>query len=402
MVHRNAPDAIGEVAVPAAGSEPRLWTGAAGMSRRKSAPAEYRSAVPAVIAGIEVVLPAALAADVDDATAAVARADAYLEAALGSSAGPMRAVLMRSESSSSSRIENITAGAAQLAIAELGAEAGRNAMMVSRNVAAMRAAVELSENLDEGAVLAMHRALMGGVMRDAGRWRDVPVWIGAPGSTPVQAAFVPPAAERVPEAMADLSRFLARQDMPPLVQAAIAHAQFETVHPFPDGNGRTGRALMHSVLRGKGLTRNVTVPLSAGLLADVDAYFDSLAAYREGDAAPMISIVADAAILASGMAVSLVDRLTAIQREWGSRLPSRRGSAARRALDVIIGQPAVNAEYLARTLGVNPPAAYNAIERLEEAGILKAASDKRRNRVWTAPEAISVLDEFAESMARRR
>jgi Fic family protein len=95
--------------------------------------------------------------------------------------------------------------------------------------------------------------------------------------------FNPPHHDHVPVLIDDLVAFARRTDIPLLTQAAVAHAQFETIHPFPDGNGRTGRALIHSMLRGHGLTHNVTVPVSAGLLTDTSAYFDALTAYREGE-----------------------------------------------------------------------------------------------------------------------
>jgi Fic/DOC family len=94
--------------------------------------------------------------------------------------------------------------------------------------------------------------LRGSQPEHAGKWRDQPVWIGGGDLSPHNADFVPPHHSRVEPAIADLVRFMDRDDMPPLVQAAIAHAQFETIHPFPDGNGRTGRALVQSLLRGKG------------------------------------------------------------------------------------------------------------------------------------------------------
>ena len=109
--------------------------------------------------------------------------------------------------------------------------------------------------------------------RHAGRWRDEQVWIGGDSFGPHDAEFVPPHHARVPALMADLIKFTSRADLPLLSQAAIAHAQFETVHPFADGNGRTGRALIHAMLRGHRLTRNVTVPVSAGLLTDTRSYF---------------------------------------------------------------------------------------------------------------------------------
>ena len=105
---------------------------------------------------------------------------------------------------------------------------------------------------------------------------------------PIGATFVGPRHELVPGAVDDLIAFTQRDDISALPQIAVAHAQFETIHPFTDGNGRTGRALVQALLRNKGLTRQVTVPVSAGLLAGTDAYFDALTSYRSGDAAPIV------------------------------------------------------------------------------------------------------------------
>jgi len=118
----------------------------------------------------------------------------------------------------------------------------------------------------------------------AGRWREQQVWIGGSRFGPHEADFIPPHHDRVPAAMADLAAFMARPDLPVLTQAAIAHAQFETIHPFPDGNGRVGRALVHSLLKAGGLARSVTVPVSAGLLGDTGTYFAADGIPRVGSA----------------------------------------------------------------------------------------------------------------------
>ncbi|MCW4467333.1 Fic family protein [Glutamicibacter sp. MNS18] len=93
--------------------------------------------------------------------------------------------------------------------------------------------------------------------------------------------------------MTDLVGFMQRDDIPALTQAAIAHAQFETIHPFPDGNGRTGRALVGPILRNKGITEKVIIPVSSGLLTDTKAYFDALGSYREGDIEPIVEMFAE-------------------------------------------------------------------------------------------------------------
>ena len=134
---------------------------------------------------------------------------------------------------------------------------------------------------------------------------------------PIGAIFVGPRHESVLGAIGDLIAFAQRADIPALPQIAVSHAQFETIHPFTDGNGRTGRALVQAMLRNKGLTRQVTVPVSAGLLADTDAYFAALTSCREGDAAPIGERFSQATVLAIANGRQLVTELRYI-REPGT------------------------------------------------------------------------------------
>ena len=161
--------------------------------------------------------------------------------------------------------------------------------LIVANVHAMTAAISLAGRIDADAVLQMHRALLGDANPSAaGRWRDEQVWIGGSDYGPHGADYVAPHHSRVEAAIDDLVRFIDREDVPILAHAALAHAQFETIHPFTDGNGRTGRALLHAQLCNKGLTRHVTVPVSAGFLTDTDAYFAALTSYRAGDPIPIV------------------------------------------------------------------------------------------------------------------
>lgn len=111
--------------------------------------------------------------------------------------------------------------------------------------------------------------------------------------------------------MADLMLFLQRDDIPVLLQCALAHAQFETIHPFADGNGRTGRALIHAILRNKGLASHIVPPVSAGLLHETDQYFAALTAFREGDAAPLVSVFTQACQFAASSGTELITQLEA-------------------------------------------------------------------------------------------
>lgn len=359
----------------------------------------YRAALVPTIADVDLRLPTGVAAVAEDAAAAISRFDAEL----GHEIAPFAAVLLRSESAASSKIENLTASARAIAEAELGPAGSRgNARLVVANVRAMTAAVALADRIDAAAVLAMHDALLGesepGI---AGRWRTQQVWIGGSDHGPHDAAFVPPHHRHVEAAIDDLVAFIARDDIPVVAHAAIAHAQFETIHPFPDGNGRTGRALLHAHLRNKGLTRHVTVPVSAGLLSDTGTYFVALTSYRAGDPLPIVERVADAAFAALGNGRHLIADLRSVRDEWTQRIRARRGANAWRVADIVLRHPVVNARLLADELGIAQPNVYRAIEPLVAAEVLVAFSDKKRNQLWRAPDVLAALDAFAARSGRR-
>lgn len=250
------------------------------------------------------------------------------------------AILLRSESAARSRIENLTASARAIAEAEIGTSFRKNAAEVVANTRTMIAALELAGEISHSFILAMHHALMHATdPTHAGQWRTEQVWIGGGSVGPHHALFVPPHESRVVEAIDDLLHFIKRDDLPALAHAALAHAQSETIHPFTDGNGRTGRALVQAMLRHSKLTRNVTVPVSAGLLSDPKAYFDALTTYRLGDPSAIVKQFAQAAFKAVGNGRALVEALRQVRElarpHQGSkrlgRLASRR-SAHRSAL----------------------------------------------------------------------
>jgi Fic family protein len=383
--------------------EERAWTPrlspelvSASVRRRHAGP--YRASVVPPIADLTPDLPTTVAALAEEAAVEVARFDAEL----GAEVAPFASVLLRSESATSSMIENLTSGAKAIALAELGSTEKRNATEIVGNVAAMKAALDLADRLDVDAVLTMHAALVAktdpGI---AGRWREEQVWIGGDSFGPHGAMFVPPHHEHVPGLIDDLVKFTRRTDLPLLSQAAIAHAQFETIHPFPDGNGRTGRALIHAMLRGHGLTRNVTVPVSAGLLTDTNGYFDSLTAYRDGNPAAIVEKLAEASFAAITNGRELVTELRAIRVGWDDKIKARRGATAWGLADVLLRQPVVDAATVATEIGVTPPNAQRTIAPLVEAGILTEFTGFKRNRMWQCREVLSALDDFAARAGRR-
>jgi Fic family protein len=367
-------------------------------SARKRHTGAYRSAVVPSIADLSPRLSGEVASLAEEASVDIARFDAEL----GTEVAPFASVLLRSESASSSKIENLTSGAKAIALAELGSTAKRNATEIVGNVAAMTAALELADRLDGDAVLAMQEALIG--QRDpaiAGRWRDEQVWIGAGSFGPHGAEFVPPHHEHIPALIDDLIKFTGRTDLPLLSQAAIAHAQFETIHPFADGNGRTGRALIHAMLRGHGLTRNVTVPVSAGLLVDTRGYFDSLTAYREGNPASIVEKLAQASFAAVANGRQLILELSGVREDWNQRIRARRDASAWRLADVLIRQPVVDAATVAAELDTTTKNVLRAVDPLVEAGVLTEFTGFARNRMWQSPEVLAALDGFAARAGRR-
>ncbi|QHT57332.1 Fic family protein [Cellulomonas sp. H30R-01] len=266
----------------------------------------------------------------------------------------------------------------------------------------MAEALNVAERLDGAAILAMHRTLMADHMPSAaGRWREEAVWIGGSARSPHGATYVAPVHTRVPDAIDDLAVFMAREDVPVLAQAALTHAQFESIHPFPDGTGRTGRALLHAQLRHGGLAREAIVPVSAGLLTDTDRYFRALSVYRDGDAEPIVVEVADAVFPALASSRRLIADVSDTRAGWGERIRARRGAAAWALADLLTTRPVVDVRLVADRLGITTVNARLAVDRLVEDGVLTQVGNGARDRVWQAAEVLDAMDRFAARSRHR-
>lgn len=228
------------------------------------------------------------------------------------------------------------------------------------------------------------------------------VWVGTDSYTPCGASFVGPQPELIDACMADLMLFLQRDDIPVLLQCALAHAQFETIHPFVDGNGRTGRALIHAVLRSKGLTAHLVPPVSAGLLRATDTYFDALTAFRAGDAAPLIAVFAEASLFAAQSGIDLIDSLDGqIEATKTALRGTRRDAAVWKVLPYLIAQPVINSQYLRSAIGLSKPQAERALRALADADVLVPRNTAKRNVVWEHRGILDVLDDYASSLRRQ-
>ena len=339
-------------------------------------------------------LPEILASEA--ALLAVAQADTDAE---GHSAALSR-FMVRSESVASSKIERITASAVDYAKAMAG---NRSNVSATSMVAASEALHELVTAVGEQGrfelehLLNAHRALMVNDPHEAeyaGKFRDMQNWIGGSDYSPRGALYVPPEPGRVIEVMADLIEYLNRDDVPVLVQAAIAHAQFESIHPFTDGNGRIGRALVSAVLRRRGVTKNAVVPLASGLLAQRAHYFEGLDEYRQGRPEKLLHLFIQSAQVAAQCSRETIMRLKAIPDEWTAELRPRAGSAAANLIYAFYNHPVMSAGEVEARSGSVATQSYRAIDKLVEAGYIEEVTGRKKNRVWAASEVLAELDDL--------
>lgn len=357
----------------------------------------YQAALVPIIAEANVSVASQTLSLAEDATIELARFDAEV----GLMVAPFAAMLLRSEAASSSQIENLTASAGAILKAEFGLGETPNSALIVSNQMAMEAAIEASKNLELAALLQMHKILMATADPEhAGMLREEPVWIGGTGFGPHGADYVGPKWQRVPELMDDLITFCQRTDLPALVLAAIAHAQIETIHPFTDGNGRTGRALVQTLLHRLGVTNSVAVPVSAGLLKDTSRYFKALESYRRGELEPIITVFADAAHEAIWNGRRLAAEIQQARMKWQTLLNARSDSGAAQLLDHLLEQPVITSNHVVEFLGITAANSQNAIDRLVDAGILSQLGSGRRNRIWQATDVVLALERFAERSRR--
>lgn len=366
-------------------------------SRRRKILPTYEAALPAKIAQLKVNLPTEIQRRIADVEVAVTRFDE----AEGARAWDLPALLLRSESSSSSQIERLTSSVRNVALAELSDRAPANALLIAGNVAAMREALRQGGSVSIDSICRIHDVLMAGTSEIEGL-RDEQVWIGGTPYSPHGASFVPPHASRVPEYIDDLIGFGVREDVPPVAKEAIFHAQFETIHPFTDGNGRTGRALVHRMLANDEVLLHSTLPVSAGLLHDVERYMKALDAYHEGEVEPIISCFADALELAVVIGLRIAADVDTVLDAWRAANTDRAGSASYSLPALLVEQPVVNVAYVADRLGITDRAARNLIETACERSILSKMGNAKRGAFYQADELIEILEEASSLQGIRR
>ncbi len=370
--------------------------------RKHRRPCSYDAFVPDSIAGLEISISGEVAALVSSAEAAIVRLNAMVQPA----PDPLARLLLRAESIASSKVEGMQLDVHRLARAEAthdaGRAIGREAAEVLRNIDAMQFAMELSvESAILGAddLLAIHEVLLEHVPGggEPGHFRNEQNWIGGNDYNPCGADFVPPPPHEVERLIEDLCLFCGEDSLPPLVQVAIAHGQFETIHPFSDGNGRTGRALLQALLRRSGLAPAFVPPISVVFAADKPRYIRGLTLFRDGEIDAWLEIFATATAEAATLATDYQARVSNLQEEWRTKLRDssdpRSDAAAWTMIDELPAHPIISVPVAVAITGRTKPAINNAMGQLAEAGVLIPMTELRRNRAW---EADGLLDLIAE------
>ena len=379
----------------------RIWEGDPGAmgGRRARASFRYRAFVPDAIAGLTPIVPFEVADVSAEAEAAIRALNDRASVRGLEAIGPL---LLRSEAVASSRIEGYDVSSLNLARALIDPRAARgSAKAVAANVSAMEEAIAIGDGsapVSADDLLAIHATLMAGDARARpGRVREEQNWIGGRLGNPSDAAFVPPPEDLVTLLLEDLVAFIARDDLPAVPQAAIAHAQFETIHPFIDGNGRVGRALVHVVLRRRGVAARFVPPVSIVLAARPAAYVDGLTAFREGRVADWIGSFAGAAGRAATVSIELADQVAALQEAWRERAGRPRGgSAASKLIALLPALPVVSAPTARVAIGVSQQQTLAALKALAEAGVIRQLSEGTYARQYAATELFDLLGAYEE------
>jgi Fic family protein len=246
-------------------------------------------------------------------------------------------------------------------------------------------------------VRELHEKLMRGVRGDAatpGEFRRSQNWIGPAGCTLADASFVPPPPDRLMDCLGAWEKFLHDETLPPLVHAALAHSQFEAIHPFLDGNGRVGRLLITLLLVQWQVLPSPLLYLSAYFEATRPEYYARLSSVTErGEWEEWLAYFLRGAAGQAEDALGRIQRIDALLAGWRERIADAPSRLPERALDLFVENPFWTVNRLAERLGVAFTTAQRAIDRLEAAGVVTRASEAKRNRVYCARAILDVLEE---------
>ena len=311
---------------------------------------------------------------------------------------------VRREAVLSSRIEGTTTTLPELLAQEAGAHVERDPDDVAE-VANYLGALDLGMQHIQKAPISLqlvkdlHKRLMGRVRdheKSPGQFRTGQVYIGRPGSPIHEATYVPPPAADVPECLAAWEKYLADRTLPPVVQLALLHYQFEAIHPFRDGNGRVGRLINTLYILERGLLPSPLLYLSAFFEATRQEYYRRLLAVsRKGDWDEWVTYVLNGVARQSEDAVSRAARITALLDGWRRSLAAARSDLPLKLVDDLAANPYCMVRVIAKREKVAYTTAERAVERLVRLNILRQVNKAERDRLFCATAILDILEEPA-------
>lgn len=348
----------------------------------------------------ELEMPGDFVKELSDADAALGHLQGL--GALIADPGLLIGPYLRREALASSRIEGTQTSLSEVFQSEIDADIRNDdTAEVARYLEATRQAYELAKTLPipQRMILQVHATLLEGVRgeeKSPGEFRRSPVWVGAAGATPESAIFVPPLPSHLGALLTDWEQFVNDDghDLPVLVQAALMHYQFETIHPFLDGNGRIGRLLINILLMERGRLPMPLLYLSHFFETHREEYYERLQAVREkGDINGWLFFFVRAVRQQAEDAVARAQRLIQIRETYHAEAIQERSSLPR-LVEIIVRNPFVSVRSVQSELELTNQGARKLIRNAEGKGWLRSLGSQGRGgrEIWYSPEILEIME----------
>lgn len=300
-------------------------------------------------------------------------------------------ILLRTEALSSTQIEHFNSSNKNIAIAQISNSSNSESNVIKDNLEAMNDVLNSNKEISLDLLIEINKKVLND---DSVKIRDKVNWIGSSNSLPQNAIYVPPHPELLQQYMDEFIKFTKRTDLHPLVHAALAHAYFEHIHPFEDGNGRVGRIIIQIILKNSYFLENMFMPISAGLVKNNNEYINALNNFKDGNYETIIELILNSALSVVPIVYDVLDQLIILKASWQDKLKARKDSYIWKILDELIIQPVINVNYIKNKYNINDQAVRNSIKTLIEANIIAPINANKRNVLYESSEVLKILDDF--------
>lgn len=357
--------------------------------QRQSIESPYMSAVIDDLSHINIELTQTTQTLLLETVEALSKLDTYLVDKITS----FPLLLLRTEALSSSQIEHYSASNRNIALAQIHKKQSTEAMMIKANLESLIMGISSVDPLNKSKIIHLNQMLLKNPQIGL---RTRINWIGTPNSIPHEAVYVPPHPDHLNTYMDQFIAFCQRNDIHPMVQAAFAHAYFELIHPFDDGNGRVGRILIQCILREKKFLENLSMPFSVGIVLDQVRYTNALNDFKEGKFETIITVLLENTLFLVPKVYETLRLLIELKQSWKAKLNIRQDALAWKILDDLIAQPVIDVKYIREKHQANDQAVRNNIQVLVNAGILSIIGNQNRDIAYESIEVLDLLDRFME------